>query len=445
MSLVAKPAPIRRESSKVSRLITYAQNFEDVMLERLFPGKKRGFYVDIGAWDPNAYSVTRHFYQRGWRGLNIEPIGWRHAMFVEHRTRDVNIRGLVGSGSGPTRFFECVEEDYLSTTVAEVAETVRAKGLNVNEYYLDIERLDTLIERHCPKVIDFLKIDVEGAEADVLKTIDLERFRPRALIIEATTPGSGLKSWDEPDAFGSWGEWEEDVLRQGYVFARFDGLNRFYVRSEDRKLAQRLALPPGIFDGIDPSHLPQAEADARLEVIDEQQLEIAVLRGRVEAAENCVTREEQYRVAAEARLEVIEQQQVEIAEQSGRAVAAENRGAQQEQYRIAAEARLKLIEQQQIDIAVLRGRAEAAEDCIAQQEQHRIAVQAQIEALIAERGEIERDLQALKSAAEQGSTDLTAVSARAEALDRQLTDSRQAIDVFEQWFDRLQAQPRPSA
>jgi len=225
-------------------LITFAQNFEDVMLERLFPGKKRGFYVDIGAWDPKAYSVTRHFYLRGWRGLNIEPIAWRHAMFVENRPRDINLRGLVGSGSGPTRFYECVEEDYLSTTVADVAVAMRAKGLTVNEYDVDVERLDTLIERHCPKVIDFLKLDVEGSEADVLKTIDLKRFRPRALVIEATTPGSGLKSWDEPDAFASWGEWEEDVLRQGYVFARFDGLNRFYLRREDRKLAHRLALPP---------------------------------------------------------------------------------------------------------------------------------------------------------------------------------------------------------
>lgn len=366
---VANLHRFRCEPSQVGRLITYAQNFEDVMLERLFAGKKRGFYVDIGAWDPNAYSVTRHFYQRGWRGLNIEPIGWRHAMFVEHRPHDINLRGLVGSGGGGTRFYECVEEDYLSTTVADVADAMRARGLTVNEYDVEIERLDTLIARHCPKVIDFLKIDVEGAEADVLKTIDLQRFRPRALVIEATIPGLGLKSWDEPDAFASWGEWEDDVLRQGYVFARFDGLNRFYVRREDRKLAPRLALPPGIFDGIDPSHLPQAEADARLLVIEQQQVEIAVLRGRSEAAENWV----------------------------------------------------------------------------AQHEQHRLAAQAQIDVLTAEREELDRNLKSLELVVDQRSNDLAAVNAQAEELNRQLADARQAIEVFEQWFDRVQAYSRRSA
>ena len=135
------------------------------MLERLFSGKKQGFYVDVGAWDPNDYSVTRHFYLRGWHGLNIEPIAWRHAMFVENRPRDTNLRVLVGSGRGTTRFYECVEEDYLSTTAADVAAMMRAKGLTLNEHDIEVERLDTLIERHCPKVIDFLKIDVEGSEA----------------------------------------------------------------------------------------------------------------------------------------------------------------------------------------------------------------------------------------------------------------------------------------
>ncbi len=380
------------------------------MLERLFPGKKRGFYVDVGAWDPSAYSITRHFYQRGWRGLNIEPIAWRHAMFVEHRPRDINLRCLVGNGGGPRRFFECIEEDYLSTTVAEVADAMRAKGLTVNEYNVDVQRLDTLLERHCPKIIDFLKIDVEGAEADVLKTIDLQRFRPRALIIEATIPGSGLKSWDKPDAFASWGEWEEDVLRQDYVFARFDGLNRFYVRREDKKLARRLELPPGIFDGIDPSHLPQAEADARLKVIEQQQIELAAFRVRIEAAENYMAQQEQHRVAVEAQIETLTAERGEL----------------------------------ERNLAVLRGRTEAAENFVAQREQQFMTTHAQIGTLTAQREEIDRHVKALESVAEQRLSDLAAAAVQIEALDRQAKDARQAIDVFEQWFDKLQAQPRKS-
>jgi FkbM family methyltransferase len=346
-------------------LITYAQNFEDVMLERLFSETKRGFYIDIGAWDPRDYSVTRHFYERGWRGLNVEPIASRHAKFVTDRPRDINVHSLVGGHNRPTRFFECVEEDYLSTTVAAVAEEMKANGLTVSEYEVEVERLDALIDRHCPKVIDFLKLDVEGAEADVLKTIDLQRFRPRALVIESTIPGAGLKSWDEPDAFGCWDKWEEDVLRQGYIFARFDGLNRFYVRSEDERLAHRLSLPPGIFDGIDPSHLPQAEADARLEVIKRQQTEIISLSER----------------------------------------------------------------------------SEAAEGWMAQHEQHRIAAQAKIETLTGERKQLERAFKALESVKAPRETELCVLRDESAALARQLSDANQAIKVFEEWFDRLQATP----
>jgi hypothetical protein len=129
-------------------VITYAQNFEDVMLARLFERKRRGFYVDIGAWDPDRYSVTRHFYQLGWHGLNVEPISWRHDLFVERRPRDINVHGLIGEGPGVERFFECVEEDYLSTIVPAVADMLRESGHTMREYPVPIERLDAMIERH---------------------------------------------------------------------------------------------------------------------------------------------------------------------------------------------------------------------------------------------------------------------------------------------------------
>jgi hypothetical protein len=119
---------------------------------------------------------------------------------------------------------------------------------------------------------------VEGAEAQVLKTIDLARHRPRVLVIEATLPGSGLKSWDEPEANGSWAEWEGGLLEAGYAFALFDGLNRFYLRREDHGLAIRLALPPGVYDGLDCSQGPQSQAAERLELIERQHQEIEDLR-----------------------------------------------------------------------------------------------------------------------------------------------------------------------
>lgn len=72
--------------------LSYAQNFEDVMLHRAFRNVERGFYVDVGAFDPTHDSVTKAFYDRGWNGINIEPIPEYHARFTAERPRDINLR-----------------------------------------------------------------------------------------------------------------------------------------------------------------------------------------------------------------------------------------------------------------------------------------------------------------------------------------------------------------
>ena len=479
------------------------------MLERLFSDKKHGFYVDVGAWDPNAYSVTRHFYERGWRGLNIEPIAWRHAMFEEQRPRDINLHCLVGSSKGPARFFECVEEDYLSTTVVDIADAMRAKGQTIKEYDVAVDRLDTLIEQNCPKTIDFLKLDVEGAEADVLATLDLRRVRPIALIIEATIPGSGLKSWDEPNAYGSWDEWEESVISQGYVFARFDGLNRFYIRREDEKLARRLSLPPGIFDGIDPSQLAQASAAARLETIEQQSGEMAVLLGRAEAAENWVAQHEQHRIASQERIDsltaelaarsamdgeretaaaaVMADAAARMAELAGLLAAAQTASGEQAvaaqlwtaagELDRATQADLSKALHEQLETmrsaadkfegGLARVVADAADsnqklgaaaeklsnlealtlelrEQIAEQSRqhsaHLLDLTERLQTTENARLQLEQDIKAMEDVADQRLSELRVGKAREEALDRQLADARQAILVFEQWFDRLPAQ-----
>ena len=85
--------------------------------------------------------------------------------------------------------------------------------------------LDALLDAHAlGKVVDFLKIDAEGAEADILSAATFTVHRPRVLVIEATVPLSQSPAW---------GEWEPGLLTRGYHFVWFDGLNRFYLRDED--------------------------------------------------------------------------------------------------------------------------------------------------------------------------------------------------------------------
>jgi hypothetical protein len=94
-------------------------------------------------------------------------------------------------------------------------------------------------EQHGGGTIDFLKIDVESHEREVLEGADWGRDRPRVVVVEATRPQSSIPSYED---------WEPILLAADYLFAFFDGLNRYYVRAEDRYLVPVLQVPANVFD-----------------------------------------------------------------------------------------------------------------------------------------------------------------------------------------------------
>ena len=102
-------------------MISYAQNFEDVMIARLFDAEYRGFYVDIGAAHPDFLSVTRHFYDQGWSGINVEPTFRFYPLLCEARHRDTNLQCAIGNSPGLATFYEIpnyAENSTLERTVA---------------------------------------------------------------------------------------------------------------------------------------------------------------------------------------------------------------------------------------------------------------------------------------------------------------------------------------
>lgn len=232
-------------------MISYSQNFEDVILARLFQGQAKGFYIDVGAWDPTRHSVTRHFYDLGWTGVNIEPVPRQHQLFVEQRPRDQNLNVAVADLAGRLRFYECKELSSLSTANEAQAEALRRAGYDLISYEVAVTTLEDVIAGCRDRIIDFLKIDVEGFEASVLRGVDLTRRRPRVLVIEATLPSVKIEDWDEADSIRNWDDWEPAVLAAGYELAWYDGLSRFYLRKEDAGLRKRLSLPPCVHDGFE--------------------------------------------------------------------------------------------------------------------------------------------------------------------------------------------------
>lgn len=219
--------------------ISYAQNLEDVMLSRVFAAKTDGFYVDVGAWDPDKDSVTKAFYEKGWSGVNVEPGHYNWQRLVKARTRDINLQVAVSDHEGQAKFLE-VAGSGLSSLEDGVESTLDSYGLKGREKLVTLTTLAKIFEQHCQaKQVDFLKIDVEGHEDAVIKGMNWSRFRPVVVLIEATVAETG-----EPN----WAQWEEILLQSNYHFAWFDGLNRFYVRSENQELLAQFNKPPCVFD-----------------------------------------------------------------------------------------------------------------------------------------------------------------------------------------------------
>jgi FkbM family methyltransferase len=218
--------------------ISYAQNQEDVMLCRALGDVKQGFYIDVGAQDPVADSVTKAFYDRGWHGINIEPSAEYFQKLESERPHDTNLPTAVGRGPGIVTFYE-VMHTGLSTTNASYAERYSEAGYEVQRREVPCTTLDRICTENSVSTVHFLKIDVEGAEREVLEGCSFEVVRPWLVVVESTAPNS------EREIFS---EWEDLLLRRSYRFVYFDGLNRFYAAEEHADLARHFSRPPNLFD-----------------------------------------------------------------------------------------------------------------------------------------------------------------------------------------------------
>lgn len=221
--------------------ISYAQNFEDVVLWRAFRDLSEGTYVDVGAADPNDDSVTRAFYDRGWSGVDIEPNPEFAARLRDQRPRDVVVESCVGGSGESSVLLHLVHGTGLSTVRSEFAERIDDPSLEIEAIRVPNRSLDEILETSglLDRPIHFLKVDVEGAEQSVLSSIDLRRWRPWVVVVEATEPRSTTVSFNA---------WEHFLVDAGYLFCLFDGLNRFYVAVEHEELQSVLSAPANYFD-----------------------------------------------------------------------------------------------------------------------------------------------------------------------------------------------------
>ena len=220
--------------------ISYAQNFEDVMLWRTLKHVKKGFYIDVGAAWPELDSVTNLFYINGWRGINIEPNQALYKLLREQRQMDINLPLAISDKPGQMTM-NFVIDTGLSTLDDNIANMHVKSGWALDKKCVEVVTLETIWAKFVPEnqEVHFLKIDIEGLEESALRGNDWKRNRPWIVVVEATIPMSQKTSHFL---------WENILLSADYGFVYADGLNRFYVAIEHPELVGSFEFPPNNFD-----------------------------------------------------------------------------------------------------------------------------------------------------------------------------------------------------
>jgi FkbM family methyltransferase len=169
--------------------LSYSQEGEDMVLRRIFEMQPTGFYVDIGAHHPERFSNTNFFYQRGWRGINVDAMPGSMEAFGHLRPEDANLQAAVSDQSQTLTYF-IFDERALNSFDRELSLQRQQQGCKIlQQVEIKTITLADLLEKHLPpgRQIDFLSVDVEGFDLNVLRSNNWERFRPRVILVEDMT------------------------------------------------------------------------------------------------------------------------------------------------------------------------------------------------------------------------------------------------------------------
>jgi len=221
--------------------ISYAQNYEDVILWRALKHIEKGFYIDIGANDPVIESVSNAFYEKGWRGINIEPATSWFKKLEKIRQEDTNLQIAINNRAGTLRFYEVMGTGLSTIHFDYAKQHAEEYGYEIREYTVPAMPLKDVLSNYNIPEVHFLKIDVEGNEFSVLMGSDFSIFRPWIILVEATKPNSKIEDYSV---------WEPLLINNNYHYVYFDGLNRFYVANEHDELDPAFELPPNIWDSF---------------------------------------------------------------------------------------------------------------------------------------------------------------------------------------------------
>ena len=180
------PRKLRERLDPPFARLAYSQEGEDLVLARIFEGQYEGFYVDIGAHHPLKFSNTQLFYARGWRGINIDACPGSMELFNRLRPRDINLELAISDEPKSLTYYEFNENALNGFDKSMVAKAESFSFKVVGTRTIQTVTLAHVLDKYLPsgQTIDFMNVDVEGLDEQVLRSNNWNKYRPRILLAE---------------------------------------------------------------------------------------------------------------------------------------------------------------------------------------------------------------------------------------------------------------------
>lgn len=229
-------------------LVSYAQNREDLILQAFFADVQTGTYVDVGANHPIKHSVTKLFYQKGWRGIHVEPNESLCDLLRFDRPEDVVLNEGVSNKPGKLPFTEYANHGLSTFSPAMRDEYKGQRSVftdTFREYEVPVRTLADIFATQRTKHIHFMKVDVEGYEYEVLEGNDWQTYRPELICIESNHIVR---------------DWRPLLKAKGYKKVFNDGLNDYYLADESAQRATQFSYAKSLLESGEVVTLPVAQA-----------------------------------------------------------------------------------------------------------------------------------------------------------------------------------------
>ena len=193
----------------------YGEFGEDIFVNRILKDFNKGKYIDVGCYHPFKGSLTAKLYDKGWNGINIDLSQTTIDLFNISRKKDINLNIAVTSFDGETFYYQNSPINQQNSLIKSNEHQSKIK--------IKCSKLNSILEKNNIDSFDYLNIDVEGSEIEVIKGIDFKKFNPKLITIENND--LLLEDYFESEVY-------KLLIKNGYTLINKIGVTNFFIKNK---------------------------------------------------------------------------------------------------------------------------------------------------------------------------------------------------------------------